>query len=363
MAQDPAFLNTSSSVEERRRSLAPEFLAIVKRERHERSNAEGIIVDLGTLSNGEHEELWEGKISLESRIRSGELSREQVEANFGYLPLCFVPVGIGKPIRCGDGSSIVDYNDANPHVYDRELGPQIFGGTFGETYAWRLDKGVDGQSGSFVDDLRLFSGLHSSRFAPGDHTDNHATEDNSGCGELTGQMRKNEMMTDEEYATVIRQQADTLAPLAGLQLFGSAAFEPLRASAAALLQRPEYYPQASKILKALVDLNSVAVAVLERPHNECSVTFNFVKDSTFHGDHYNAFSDKRIQNFNVDMWAIVEEFGAKAYSLVVDTVATAMNLTDGTLRAFARFPREQEAELTQQNAKILAALAAETAQA
>ncbi|HSH18040.1 MAG TPA: hypothetical protein VK978_01515 [Candidatus Saccharimonadales bacterium] len=319
--------------------LAPEeLLDHVKQQIHERSEREGRIVELGTLSGGQHEELWTGAISLSSRLEAGELTQKAVDAQTARINSFFVPAVKGAAKRCIDGSSLQGYDDADPRSYGRALGPQIQGGSLGEAVALRMWEGLSEQTTSLADDLKALA-ERGGRYAVGDHTDDHADGTKTGCGQYDGQMRKLPRYEEETYAGIMKATADAI--LAQVDIPSQQAhFERLQRSAAELAKHSEYFAPAEEALAALRGLNPDGVETLVRPHNEVSLTINFVPGTTFHRDHYNAQTHSKIQNFGLDAWNIVEEHGEAGYALVVDAVATAMDLTDGTLKLYARLPRD-----------------------
>jgi hypothetical protein len=322
-------------------------LETTKATMHEISERQGRIVDLGTLSGGQHEELWsqaDNAISLKRRVESGEVTEAEVAAVPTNLSRSFVPVEAGAAKRCIDGSSVEGFDDNDAEKYGKGLGPQIQGGTADEAVAARLTKGFeDGEEATQLSDMETHVEEHESDFKPGDHTDDHANEQKSGCGAQDGHKRKLPMYSDPERAPILESVANTIMELGGAQP-RPGAFARLQESARQLRERPDYFPAPNAFLDKLRQLNPDGVETLVRPHAEISLTLNFVSGTTFHRDHYNANTNSKIQNFNLDVWAILDEYGEDGYALIVDAVATAMDLTDGSLRLFARVPNEEQVE-------------------
>lgn len=325
-----------------------EDLEVVKRELRERSAREGQMTDLGTLSNGQHEHLWnrgEKAISLKRRIDAGEVSPHDVEEGVARLGSSFVPTTKGAPKRCVDGSTNEAYNDNDPRSYGRVLGPQIQGGTADEAVAMRLIEDTVGyESATLLTDMDI-AAAHPSEYAPGGHTDNLANAEKSGCGAVDGQLRKLAMYSHPETAEIIEQVATTILDLAeGKPVPPTGVFATLQANAQKLATQANYFPAPQEFLAKLRSLNPNGVEKMIRPHAEISLTLNFVRGTTFHRDHFNAATNSKIQNFNLDVWAILDEHEpAVASVLVADAVATVMDLTDGSLRLFARLPQETPA--------------------
>jgi len=325
-------------------------LAGYKQELHKMSEQEGRIVEVGTLSGGENEQLWNqgaNAISLRRRLETGEVTEAEVNEGVSRLNQSFVRTTPGAAKRCVDGSTIEGYDDADPAWYGRPLGPQVQGGTADEAVAMRLTKGfTEDETSTLLSDIEEVVSAGRSEYAPGDHTDDHANEEKSGCGAVDGQVRKLPRYNDPEHAAVIKATADTIFGRTGLKP-KEGAFEAIQASAAAMAAQPDYLPSAQGFLAKLRELNPNGVEKLIRPHAEVSLTLNFVEGTTFHRDHFNAQTGSKIQNFNLDVWAIIKEYGQDGYALIVDAVATVMDLTDGSLRLYARLPAEQQADVPQ----------------
>lgn len=334
--------------------LSVEYLEEAKRSLMELSETEGHLVDLGTLSGGKNEHLWnqgEKAISLARRKASGEVTPDEEAAAATRLPKYFVPVSKGARKRCVDGSSAEGYDDDDPRSYGNPLGPQIQGGTADEAFAFRLTQPAEeAATATLLDDIETVASDVKSDFAIGDHTDDHATHENCGCGAIMGFKRKLTMYSNPEAAPVVRGTADTLLGFAQITPAPDA-FDGIQATAQVLAQNENYFPPSTQdVLKKLVELNPDALEKLIRPHGEISATINFVRGTTFHRDSYNAATGRKLQNFNLDAWDIIDEYGDKGYALVVDAVETLMDLTDGTLRLFVRLPRESDDAVLQQAA-------------
>ncbi len=322
-----------------------EALAQIKAARHETSRHEGELVELGALKNELNAHLWNKEgISLERRLISGEVTEAELEAVSPALEESFVPTQEGANKRCIDGSTGEGYDDTDPNSYGRGLGPQIQGGTAGEAVAWRMATGVPkGQTGvTIVDDILRTAQQRPSKFKEGGHDDDHAGDysQKTGCGQIDGGPRKQPRYGDPEVAAEYRGVADhILTQYAGITP-PVRGFEHLQQSAAVLADEPQYFAAPSNIVAAFRQVNPTGVETVIRPHNEVTLTINLVPNTTFHRDEYNARTDSKIQNFNLDAWNIVEEHDAlTAYALIVDAVATFMDLTDGSIRVLVRVPR------------------------
>lgn len=284
-------------------------------------------ISLGLLRGDSDPVLWRGVISLQKRLDAGEISQAQVDGIDAILPNYFVAVSEGAAKRCIDGSS-----SSQPRT---ALGPQIQGGSADEAYACHLSGKLNGAT--LLDDLDGLQDVRSSIFAVGDHTDDHADETKTGCGAIDGQWRKLALYGEPDSATVIESTVATLMGLVGISP-APEAFKQLQMAAAQLAERSDYFPAPNEVLSKLRQLNLEGVEPLVRPHAEVSLTINFVPDTTFDRDTYNRLTNSTIQNFNLDAWNIISEYGQDGYVLLADAVATAMDLTDGSLRLFARLP-------------------------
>ena len=322
-------------------------LNIVRQEVMEQSEQEADIIDLGTLSGGESQHLWKGGISRQQRIDTGEITEAEVEDRLSTINSYFVPVGIGAPKRCVDGSSIVGYDDSDPTWYARALGPQVQGGSADEAFAKRLVSGIaPGEQPTLLTDIKTNVVETRSRFAPGDHTDDRATDENCGCGAIVGMPRKLAFFNDIEATSYSHQKTNGLLDRLGIQA-PAEVFERMVQTAQELNNQQGYLPaKSSEVLDLLASLNPRAIETLKRPHAEVSVTINLVPDTTFHRDHYNAQTADKIQNFNLDAWVILEEYGEEGYAVLVDAVQTLMDLTDGSLRLLVRVPSQNSEEQT-----------------
>ena len=323
-----------------------ELLVQEKQRLHEASLHMGRMVALGTLSGGKDGDLWTGAISLQKRVVSHELTMDQVQGQAAKLGEYFVATKHGASIRCIDGSTLLYYDDTDPRWFSRGLGPQVQGGTLGEAVAWRMWQGIpESEQVSLAADMRSVAEMPSD-YEAGGHTDDHANADTdehaekSGCGQYDGQPRRLPLFNQKRPSALMVTVAATILEFAHIQTKLDD-YDQLSSSAGVLLKRPDYFLGAGQAVAALQDLNPLGLEKVVRPHNEVSLTINFVPGTTFHRDHYNAATGGKIQNFGLDAWYIIEKFGAAGYALVVDAVATAMDLTDGSLLLFARLPNEK----------------------
>lgn len=313
------------------------YLEEFKLESKEMAEQEATLICLGNLRGETPASDWTGKISLSKRLKNGEITEAEVDEATSKLNESFVAVGIGAPKRCVDGSTIAGYDDKDPKWYGRPLGPQVQGGTIGGASGSRLAKGY--QAGAtLLDDVKASINTDS-RFAPGDHTDNHSTGNATGCGQIDGQERRSVIFTNERFQTVARLLKGVYEKIDAD--FPQEKVKELEINGRSLNKhRDDYYSNGYEILNLLTEANANAIEKLIRPHAEVSLTINFVDDTTFHRDHYNARSNSAIQNFNLDAWNIIEEHADDAFFVLADAVATLMDLTDGSLLFYLRLPKQ-----------------------
>ena len=287
---------------------------------------------LGQMNEGTPSDDWTGGISLESRISSGELSEGEISSNLKNLPKYFVQIGSNSPKRCGDGRSRVldqESDDKTDNLVDG-LGAQSFGGSVSDAIALRLKHGfVPGST--LLGDLEAVSRNHKSKFALGGHTDDHAHGDATGCGAIDGQVRKNEILCDESKNKTIKEVLENVYSKTGLE-FNQQLFENATRNAKTILNNSKsYFANKQKALETITDNTPNGVEVLSGSHGEISLTINLRNGTTFDKNGYNKLTNGKIQNFNIDAWMILEEYGEDAMYVLIDNVATALDLTDGSI--------------------------------
>lgn len=311
---------------------------IIKQEQ-EMSTKEGLIIELGILRGETLSEHWNsGGISLSNRLKSNELKQSEVNVQHSKLERFFVEAKVGAPKRCGDGREIESYDPLSSKWHERGLGVQIFGGTGGDATGIRLAKGFEPNT-SFVHDVEQTAKEYQSDFAPGDHTDNHAEADKTGCGAIDGQIRKNNIYNDSDKLDTLKNVLNFLYDTAGLSIPVDF-YDRIKQNSASIKEHAEeYFADKHLALEAIIEQSPSGIEPLIGKHNETSLTLNFVDGTTFDRDRYSADSGARIQNFNVDVWAIIKEHKEEAAFVLADQVATALDLTDGTLEVFARLPQ------------------------
>lgn len=320
-------------------------LDVVKGEIHEMSAQAGEIKDLGILAGDSDPKLWTGSISYDKRVGEGkELSVATVEAQLTRLNEFFVRVTKGAPKRCVDGRTIDGYDDNDPEKYGRALGPQVQGGTVDEAVAYRALTGYE-PGATIVNDVEAYAEGHESDFLPGDHDSDpgHVKPGGTGCGAVDGQPQKSDDYANPEKAALIGGTTETLLSLDEKKAPQGTLAKLQQGMASLSANKETYFANLPKALDVLKKYGSHTIERLPATHGELSATINFVRGTTFHRDHYNAETGGAIQNFNLDVWNIIDEHPIEeAYAIIADAVETLMGLTDGTLRLFARLPKEAD---------------------
>lgn len=320
-------------------SEAQRLLQQIINQEQEMSAKEAVIVGLGVLRGETPSEHWNsGGISLSNRLINHELIQPEVDNQHEKLGRFFVKARIGAPKRCGDGREIAGYDNQSVEWHDRGLGVQIFGGTAGDATGIRLSKGFEPNT-TFAQDVKQTANKHQSAFAPGDHTDDHAEGEKTGCGAIDGQISKNKIYNNIDEFQTIQSVLNYLYNKAGLAI-SSGFYDRLKHNSFNISEHAEeYFADKHLALQTITELSSNGIEPLSGKHNETSLTLNFVEGTTFDRDRYSADSNGLIQNFNIDFWAIIKEHKENTAFVLVDQIATAMNLTDGTLEVFARLPQ------------------------
>jgi hypothetical protein len=148
------------------------------------------MTDLGRLSQETGSHQWRGDISLDNRIKNGELTNAEVEEAVSAVREFYVPTTKGAAIRCIDGRTVRGYDDNDPAQYGRALGPQVPGGSPADGVAWRLaigDQRSPFQSARLGEDIARFAEVAvDAGFIAGGHSDEDAGYGRSGCGAIDG---------------------------------------------------------------------------------------------------------------------------------------------------------------------------------
>ena len=313
------------------------LLELAKSKQQEMSAQQATVEVVGRLSGGENNGLWEGKISLDNRVKSGEIDNDYLESIPALVNRFYIPVSAGAALRCVDGSSLQGYDKNSALSHARPLGPQIQGGIAGAAQAMRLWLGPSPNT-TLLTDIDKCNDEYLRDYLPGDHTYDIVGEDLTGCGAIDQYATKLSFLTDPPKQQAIRDISEAILA-SGNKVAPVGAYERIIKNATALRKSDGYLPPAKDTLTKIRSLNPNGIEVLVRPHPEASVTINWVADTTHDRDAYNAETDSKVGNFNLDAWAIFEEFGPEiGYATIVDAVATKMAITDGSQLLLIRSP-------------------------
>jgi hypothetical protein len=311
------------------------LLEITKNKEREMSAQQATIDVLGTLSSNENADLWQGQISLDSRIDSGEVKAEELSSIPDLVNRFYVSASRGAALRCVDGSSLQGYDKNSA---GKPLGPQIPGGIAGEAQAMRLWLGPDPEATLLTDIDKIFED-QSHDYLPGDHTDDVVGEGATGCGAIDQYTTKIALLADPAKQKSIETIANSIMASGG-KIIPTGAFERLAKNAEALNQASGYLPAPKDTLDKIRSLNPTGVEILVRPHPEATLTINWVANTTHDRDAYNAETDSRIGNFSLDAWAVFKELGDEiGYAAIVDAVTTVISITDGSQLLLVRRPK------------------------
>lgn len=291
--------------------------------------------DLGKLSDLLSPELFDGSISPRQRLDSGEITMSEITDAKTSLNKFYVQTTPGSYKRCVDGRS-----RAVPNAQQESaLGPQVQGGTIDEIVAKRLAGGVDSND-TLEADTATHSESFDSSYSLGAHTDTGAGETGFGCGAVKGQEAKLDYYVERASMEAIADITETICSMAGTSIpIGWS--DKLQLSAANLKTiAPQYFAKKLEIIQSMQKADPESVALLEGSHNEVFLVLNFVKGTTLNTDEFNAQTGGKIQAFGLDVWNIIDEHREDAVFVLADSVATLMNLTDGSIEVLARVPTE-----------------------
>lgn len=299
--------------------------------------------------------VWTGTISIDTR---GDISAAEANAFLEekLASVEWVPTNMQHAMRCPDGRPNKGTEDkVRNGKTTRSVGPQIFGGTPGCALAARVIENGDFSQYAFTNDVAKTTEFLKQRgIAFGGHKDEHAHGDKCGCGAIDQIPAVLGVLGNDELAPTIQKltaaiigeeySADT-----GRGLFMK--FENLNRQADHYLERQgETYPYRRQVLQIMENESTHpehAIQTMVGPHNEVALVVNKKRNTTLNRAKLNVETDRKFQVFNFDYWACEEL--AKAYypkspekqrewlhARVMQSVATAMVLTDGSLPVYVR---------------------------
>jgi len=347
------FIKESYEMKESTQQVIDRDVFAIKQEMHTESRNEGIISDVGQLSNLSPSNNWAGSICLDKRRKSEELSELEVDLAIHSVGDFFASCTPGTRVRCIDGRTLLGYDDNSLKSLFGDLGPQIPGGNPSQAMCYRmaikfpLELGDNDQ----LDDMKVMSEIEAKTgFLSGNHSDknNYISEsEKTGCGAVDTTIEQL-MLFEPENISGINQLTsvvlgDDFDPIIFNQIAESA--DNLRQ------QKKEYFAEKSDIFKAIKAENNDGIALLEGAHNEILTIINTIEGTTFNRDHFSATNEGKIQAFNYDIWyeyKVAEALSSDPaiqsrfiHARIATAVAALMRLTNGSLRTLKREPRTE----------------------
>jgi hypothetical protein len=303
----------------------------------------------------------DGKIGVEKRLQSetehplNEEILQKVDKAM-QSPEILVPVDTddsGEQIDddgCGDGRGVKVVR-LGTEVKKRSLNrSKVFGGGLTMGVAARIGTGeADGPlEQEFTQEISVF-GEKELNF--GAHTDEHAKDDNCGCGAID--------KSPEIIAATVAYRAQIEAAAEALTGISNEQNETLKivldryASYANKIIGQSY--KGANVMKNIID-NGKIVKELEGEHFEARFLINKMRGFTANQELVRSVSDGKAQLFAVDEWRIEDLSNAlykepqkqrEAYmSMLVYTLATASVLTAGDIQVSVAVQNEQNAVAT-----------------
>lgn len=312
----------------------------------EASANSGNILVVGSLKDIVPAQQWHGSISIEDRIRSGELTEPLLGYAFELVGESYVPTTEGAPIRCSDERGDEDYDDNNFKDYNKGLGPQLLGAVPGIAstiwmYKLSTDKGYDG---TIEDEMPAAIEIaHEIHYGAGAHGD--AVFQMDGCGDSSTKSDQMNLIMNGggDFAALVGAYTGTASSGVDFSRVSSAVKDFATSSAQGLI-----IPSAHQMAKAIKDVNPAGYFVKTGTHQGVTVIKNNVPETTLHINSLNVRSKSRFNSFNIDAWLDTKISQAissdkQRQSLVenirgIQTMATSVILLDGTLRFGQRNP-------------------------
>ncbi len=325
-------------------------------------------------------EIWTGVISKDTLTINDPEAGKLIEAALepSNLEKYFVPANTGARTRCIDGRLLDGYltDDGliNPELAERDLGPQVPGGTPAAALVHRVIKRDWAENPTLGNDIRDISKMYSEHgIRMGGHIDEHKQDHpyDSGCGaidnmpqimqritslsaigELKGLVRA--LMGDAFDADLYDMVEGRIRLLESMQRTYFGEYEQKDGE-----KEYEFKKEAIAVLNENAEKEHHPVAKLTGSHQEVALVVNLVPETTFDRDRFWAANQGRVQLFNYDLWRS-EEFAQILYPVdimrqtpaendkrqleqrlfltarIMYAVATSMVLTDGSLDIILR---------------------------
>lgn len=310
------------------------------------SATSGEMLIVGNLKDIVAGQEWNGSISIEDRIRSGELTEGHITYAFELAGESYVPAAESAPIRCSDERGDEDYDDNDFADYNKALGPQMLGAVPAiASTLWMYKLSTDkGHEGTIEDELPAAIDIaHAIGYGAGAHGDTILKME--GCGDAkTKPDQMNLVMNGgKSFAALVGAYTGTASSEADFSRVSGAVKDFATSSAHGLV-----VPQAEDMAKSIKNVNPSGYFVKAGPHQGVAVIKNNVPGTTLHINRLDARSKGKLNSFNIDAWLDKEIARAissdkKMQALVenirgIQTMATSVTLLDGSLRFAQRNP-------------------------
>ncbi len=329
---------------------------------------------------------WTGAISVDSRIASGEITRDDVEHAKSRLGNFYMLTTPGTFVRCIDGRSralskisglynlVVSkaskflsshYGNRSTLIMPEseafeELGPQIPGGTITGGVSFRHATSTvfsDFSKASIAADAEKYGERSTAvvdnimGYLPGDHSA-HPDRPGLGCGAVDGVEETHDKVNNRNIKTLHGLMSATLGGL-----FDETHFSSFVTSSVLLSATHSYFDSKEEAIQHLKDNNPNCLPELIGNHAEVILGINTVVGTTLHTDLFNAAmkaeTGKDIQAFGYDIWYSMQmaeklfpdsEVQRKRYihCRVGLSLAAIMYLSDGTIEVAVRTPDQVE---------------------
>ncbi len=315
---------------------------------------DAMVQDMGVLrqvagDTGADPTIWSGPIGL-------AVGDEAALAKaLGDLNNYFVLVDKAAPARCIDGRQTTGYKD-NPSLLTRRLGPQLVGGTPVVALLHHLITTIDDMATTLEQDVaQMVDVLTSLGLGYGGHTDDHhvVTDEDTGCGAAD--------KLPAILSKCMQPQAMVEMKALAAKLLGTAWDEAVADQLPGRLKsflpdadtylgrQGDKYTYKQAVVRVLQSKAGPGVAVesLAGTHQEKGLIVNAVARTTFDRDRFVEATKATMQLFSYDVWYL-QELAKQLFAAderrratffifhVLYSIATAMVLTDGTLKLLVR---------------------------
>lgn len=298
--------------------------------KHEGSESSGKLIIAGSMRDISPNARWKGSVSVDERIRSGELTEADITKNFERVNGLYVPVKRGSALRCGDERGDEEKDDG--------LGPQLLGaGAALAVTIWMYKMSTDpSYSGTIEDEIpEAIELAYEIGHAPGGHGDTIAGK--AGCGDSKTKEEQTSLVIagDPGFEDVTRayMEADFSEENHGRIVRSLREF---------VTARGLIIPSAETMAEAMQEANPEGFRTKVGPHQGVGVVKNKQEGYTLDINRLDKETNSLLNVFNIDAWldaniAKAMSTDPERQSIVknirgIQTIATSMILLDGSLR-------------------------------